>query len=154
MPDRAEVLAYAETHGATAAARKFDLPAGTVRSWRSRARKRAARSGTRVPVEQSPAERFAAEAARIVDWAERGACLACGGVGYVQVNSLERQQLAPALAAYRHSRRLVCPSCGGPRRAAVIVGTNLELAVRAAAADRDAVRAQERRDPGHPEAWA
>lgn len=35
--DRAEVLAYAEEHGAQAAGERFGVAAGTIRSWRSRA---------------------------------------------------------------------------------------------------------------------
>jgi hypothetical protein len=32
MADRSQILAYADAHGAKAAAEKFDLPAGTIRS--------------------------------------------------------------------------------------------------------------------------
>lgn len=36
--DRAAVVAFADKHGAAAAARSFGIPAATVRSWRHRAR--------------------------------------------------------------------------------------------------------------------
>ena len=37
--DRDEILAYAEQHGVPAATARFDVPGGTIRSWRTRAGK-------------------------------------------------------------------------------------------------------------------
>jgi hypothetical protein len=53
MASRREVMDYADRHGAKAAGERYGVPAGTVRSWRSRARKRAARDGTAPPTRRS-----------------------------------------------------------------------------------------------------
>jgi hypothetical protein len=81
------------------------MPAGTVRSWRSRARKRAARVGRADP---TPAERFEAEARRLAERFLRGVCLGCGGSGTVDVPPVRRGSLL-----LRRARRIVCPDCGG-----------------------------------------
>jgi transposase-like protein len=149
VPDRARVLAYADRHGAKAAGEQYGISAGTIRSWRSRARQRAARQRAAVgALEPTPAERYAAEARRIVAWAEAGVCLTCGGAGFLQVSGRQAEARAPAAAGFRYSRRITCPDCGAPRTGAVVVGTNLAIAARAARADLDAVRELERRDKG------
>ena len=113
MADRAEVIAYADQHGAKQAADHFHIPAGTVRSWRSRARKRAARDGTAPP---SPAERWLAEAHQLAERYAKRLCLQCGGAGTVDVPATTRGSLT-VLGA----RRIPCPSCGGtPRRIEVV----------------------------------
>jgi DNA-directed RNA polymerase specialized sigma24 family protein len=43
MASRVEILAYASRRGAKQAADRYGVPAGTIRSWQSRARRRAAR---------------------------------------------------------------------------------------------------------------
>jgi hypothetical protein len=108
VADRAEVLAYADRHGAKAAGLYYGLPAGTVRSWRSRARARAARQQ---PGESSPAEQWLEHARQIVAWASRGACLQCGGAGTVRVPEARRGGLV-----IQKARTIVCPTCGGPPR--------------------------------------
>jgi hypothetical protein len=113
MPDRADVLRYADAHGAKAAGEHFHISAGTVRSWRSRARKRAARDGTAPP---SPAERWLAEAQRVAERYAKRLCLQCGGEGTVNVPAVTRGSLT-----VRKPRRLPCPTCGGrPRHIEVV----------------------------------
>jgi transposase-like protein len=108
MPDRAEVMAFADRHGNRAAAEKYGVPSGTVRSWRSRARKRAARDGTAPP---TPAERWLAEAQRVAERYIQRQCLQCGDDGTVNVPAVTRGSLL-----IRKARRIPCPSCGGPVR--------------------------------------
>jgi hypothetical protein len=110
MATRAEVMAYAAKHGAKAAGERYGIPAGTVRSWRSRARKRAARLGLPDP-HPTPAQRWLAEAQAIAERYASGACLQCGGAGTVDVPATRRGGLI-----VRKARRLPCPSCGGPVR--------------------------------------
>jgi hypothetical protein len=105
MASRSEVLSYADAHGAKAAGERYGVPAGTVRSWRSRARKRAARDGTAPP---TPAERWLAKAQRIAERYTRRVCLHCGGEGTVTVPATTRGGLT-----VRRARRIPCPSCGG-----------------------------------------
>ena len=107
MADRSQVLSYAADHGAKAAGERYGVPAGTVRSWRSRARKRALRDGT-PPPPPTPAERFEAEAKRLADRYLRGVCVHCGGEGVVKVPAVTRGSLT-----IRRARRLPCPTCGG-----------------------------------------
>jgi hypothetical protein len=104
MADRREVLAYADRHGAKAAGEHFHIPAGTVRSWRSRARKR----GTAPP---TPAERWLAEARQLAERYTKRQCLQCGGVGTVDVPATARGSLT-----IRPARRIPCPTYGGPVR--------------------------------------
>lgn len=113
MASRAEVLAYADRHGAKAAAERYGLPAGTVRSWRSRARRRAAqqaadqeRDGTRV-TSTAPAEVYEDEARRILAWALAGACVRCGGAGLVRLPAVTRGSLT-----IRQAQTIPCPDCG------------------------------------------
>jgi hypothetical protein len=116
MADRAQVLAYAERHGSKAAAERFGVPAATVRSWRSRARRRAAqqaadreRAAERVQAPPpSPLEQFESRAAQLAAWAECGACLHCGGLGTIHVPSVKR---GPVVIRYGHD--VPCPTCGG-----------------------------------------
>jgi hypothetical protein len=108
MPDRADVLRYADAHGAKAAGEHFHISAGTIRSWRSRARKRAARAGTAPP---SPAERWLAEAHHLAERYLTGVCLHCGGDGTVDVPATVRGSLL-----IRKARRVSCPTCGGRPR--------------------------------------
>jgi len=113
MPSRSEILAYADAHGAKAAGEHFGIPAGTVRSWRSRARKRAALDGTAPP---TPAEKWLAEAHQLAERYLTGACLHCGGEGTVNVPATTRGTLT-----IRKARRLPCPTCGGrPRHIEVV----------------------------------
>jgi hypothetical protein len=113
MASRSEILAYADHHGAKAAGERFGIPSGTIRSWRSRARKRAARDGTAPP---SPAERWLAEARRIAERYARRRCLQCDDEGVVSVPAVTRGSLT-----IRKARRLVCPKCGGrPRHIEVV----------------------------------
>jgi hypothetical protein len=107
---RAEILAYADRHGAKQAAVRFGVSAGTIRSWRSRARKRAARHAGRPA--SSPLARFEDEAARLVEWATRGACLRCSGSGWAILPAVTRGG-----QAIRPERRIPCPDCGSPTRA-------------------------------------
>lgn len=119
MPDRAEVLAFAQEHGAAAAAAKFGVSAGTIRSWRSRARKRAGRqAAASSPGPDTPAGRFTQEAQRIVEWAASGhrLCLQCGGAGRVTVPASQRHG-----QAIRPEHSIPCPSCGGTDRGRIIV---------------------------------
>jgi hypothetical protein len=108
MTSRREVMDYAERHGAKAAGERYGVPAGTVRSWRSRARKRAARDGTAPP---TPAERWLAEAHQLAERYAKRLCLQCGGEGVVNVPAVTRGGLT-----IRKARRIPCPSCGGPVR--------------------------------------
>lgn len=108
MPSRSEILAYADAHGAKAAGEHFGIPAGTVRSWRSRARKRAARDGTAPP---TPAERWLAEARQLAERYTKRLCLHCGGEGTVNVPATRRGSLL-----IRKARRINCPTCGGRPR--------------------------------------
>jgi hypothetical protein len=109
MADRSEVLAYAERHGAKQAAERFGLPAGTIRSWRHRAKRRAA---SQQPAQPTPAEAWLEHARQVVEWASKGACLGCGGAGSVKVPPVRHGGLL-----VRSGRRIPCPDCGGvPRR--------------------------------------
>ena len=108
MASRGEVLDYADRHGAKQAADHFGIPAGTIRSWRSRAHKRAARDGTAPP---TPAAQWMEGARRILEWAAKGACLQCGGAGSVDVPAVRRGSLL-----IRKARRIPCPTCGGRPR--------------------------------------
>jgi hypothetical protein len=109
VADRSQVLAYADAHGAKAASDHFGIPAGTVRSWRSRVRKRAARDGTAPP---TPAEKWLAEARQLAERYTKRLCLQCGGEGAVSVPEVRRGGLL-----IRNARRIPCPTCGGrPRR--------------------------------------
>jgi hypothetical protein len=108
MASRSEVLDYADAHGAKTAGEHFGIPAGTIRSWRSRARARAARDGTAPP---TPAERWLAEARQLAERYAKRLCLQCGGAGTVDVPATTRSGLT-----IRPARRLPCPSCGGPVR--------------------------------------
>jgi hypothetical protein len=108
MASRSEVLDYADRHGAKAAGEHFGIPAGTVRSWRSRARKRAARDGTTPP---TPIEKWLAEARQLAERYLKGACLQCGDEGTVNVPATFRGSLL-----IRKAQRLPCPSCGGRPR--------------------------------------
>jgi hypothetical protein len=113
MTSRSEVMAYADAHGAKAASDRYGTPAGTIRSWRSRARKRAARDGTAPP---TPAERWLAEAQRIAERFAKRLCLQCGGEGTVTVPATTRGGLT-----VRRARRIPCPTCGGrPRHLEVV----------------------------------
>jgi hypothetical protein len=113
MATRNQVLDYAATHGAKAAGLHFGIPAGTIRSWRSRARKRAAQLGTAPP---TPAERWLAEAHRLAERYANRRCLQCGGDGVVVVPATTRGSLT-----IRKARRLPCPTCGGrPRHIEVV----------------------------------
>lgn len=113
MAARSEVLAYADRHGAKAAGERYGIPAGTVRSWRSRARKRAARDGTAPP---SPAERWLAEARQLAERYTQRRCLHCGDEGVVNVPAVTRGSLT-----IRRARRVSCPTCGGrPRHIEVV----------------------------------
>jgi hypothetical protein len=115
--DRTQVLAYADRHGSKAAAARFGIPAATIRSWRSRARRRAAQAqadreraqehdATRVT--SSPLQEFEDRAAQLAAWAARGACLHCGGVGTIRVPSIQRGPVV-----IRYGTELPCPTCGG-----------------------------------------
>jgi transposase-like protein len=109
MASRADILAYAAEHGPKAAGERYGVPAGTVRSWRSRARKR----GTAPP---TPAERWLAEAQRIAERYAKRLCLQCDDEGVINVPATTRGSLT-----IRRARRLVCPTCGGrPRRIEVV----------------------------------
>jgi transposase-like protein len=110
MAERAEVLAYAAAHGAKQAADHFGIPPGTVRSWRHRARQRAARLGQPNPY-PTPAERWLAEARQLAERYLAGQCVQCGGSGSVDVPATTRGGLP-----VRKARRIPCPSCGGPVR--------------------------------------
>jgi hypothetical protein len=113
MASSSEVLSYADAHGAKAAGEHFGIPAGTIRSWRSRARKRAARAGRADP---SPAERWLAEAQRIAERYANRRCLQCDDEGVVSVPAVTRGSLT-----VRKPRRLPCPTCGGrPRHIEVV----------------------------------
>jgi transposase-like protein len=87
MAARSDVLAFAERHGAKAASERYGVPSGTIRSWRSRARKRAARDGTTPP---SPAERWLAEARQLAERYAKRLCLQCGGEGTVGMPAITR----------------------------------------------------------------
>jgi transposase-like protein len=110
VPDRNAVLRYADQHGAAAAAKHFGISANTIRSWRSRARKRAGRRAEALHTAgaDSPADRFKQEARRIVEWAASGGriCLQCAGQGTVTVPAAKRGEL------------LLQPSIPSPARAA------------------------------------
>jgi hypothetical protein len=109
MASRSEVMAYADRHGAKAAGDHFHIPAGTIRSWRSRSRKRE----TAPP---SPAERWLAEAQRIAERYLNRRCLQCDDEGVISVPATTRGALT-----IRRARRLVCPTCGGrPRHIEVV----------------------------------
>jgi hypothetical protein len=113
VADRSAVLAFAEAHGAKAAGEHFGIPAGTIRSWRSRARKRAARDGTAPP---SPAALWLAEAMALADRYAKRQCLQCGDVGTVDLPPVMRGSLL-----VRPGRRIGCPTCGGrPRHIQVV----------------------------------
>jgi hypothetical protein len=110
VADRGEVVAYADRHGAKAAAERYGLPSGTVRSWRHRGRQRAARAAKRREAD------LAEQLGRVVELMDAGACLHCAGKGEVAVPVVERGGLV-----IRRARRLPCPTCGGiPRRVQVI----------------------------------
>jgi hypothetical protein len=110
MASRSEVMAYADAHGAKQAGEHFHIPAGTIRSWRSRARKR----GTAPP---TPAQRFEAEARRVAERFLNRRCLQCDDEGVITVPATRRGGLT-----IRRARRLVCPTCGGrPLRIEVVV---------------------------------
>jgi transposase-like protein len=118
MPDRDVILAWAERHGGAAAARRFGVPVGTVYAWRSRFRRRAARTAAdaerarQAPVlaEPDPAE------ATIAERMAAGSCLRCGGAGRVAIPEVRRGSLL-----IRRAQRLPCPDCGGPRRIVQVV---------------------------------
>jgi hypothetical protein len=113
MASRADILAYAAEHGPKAAGERYNVPAGTVRSWRSRARARAIRDGTAPP---SPAQRWLAEATRLAERYASRRCLQCDDEGVISVPAVTRGSLT-----VRRSRRLVCPTCGGrPLRIEVV----------------------------------
>lgn len=115
MASRREVMDYAAAHGAKAAGERYGVPSGTIRSWRSRARLRAARDGT-PPPPPTPAERFEAEARRLAERHLRGVCVHCGGDGVISVPATTRGNLT-----VRKARRLPCPTCGGrPRHIEVV----------------------------------
>jgi transposase-like protein len=119
MADRAQVLAYAERHGSKAAAARFGVPAATIRSWRSRARRRAGREQAdreRPPESASPAATwslspmadFEERAAQLAEWAARGVCLHCGGAGEIRVPAIQRGPVV-----IRWGKTIPCPTCGG-----------------------------------------
>jgi transposase-like protein len=116
VPDRAQVLAYADRHGSKAAAARFGIPAATIRSWRSRARRRASREAADRERAQkreeretpSPLAQFEDRAAQLAAWAAQGACLHCGGAGVIQVPTIQRGPVV-----IRWGRELPCPTCGG-----------------------------------------
>jgi hypothetical protein len=113
MADRSQVLAYAATYGAKQAGEHFGIPAGTIRSWRSRARKRAARDGTEPP---TPAEKWLAEARQLAERYTQRKCLSCGDDGTIVVPAITRGSLT-----IRKARRIPCPTCGGrPRHLEVV----------------------------------
>jgi transposase-like protein len=119
MPDRAQVLAYADRHGSKAAATRFGIPAATIRSWRSRARRRAAREqanrerplGSASPATtgpRSPLAEFEDRAAQLAVWAAAGVCLHCGGAGEVRMPAIQRGPVV-----IRYGQTIPCPTCGG-----------------------------------------
>jgi hypothetical protein len=125
MPDRAQVLRYAEQHGSKAAADHFGIPASTVRSWRARERRRVAREQAdreRPPGSASPAAtpprsalaEFEDRAAQLAAWAEAvradqpAPCLSCGGAGEIRVPSIQRGPVV-----IRWGKTIPCPTCGG-----------------------------------------
>jgi hypothetical protein len=109
MASRSDILAYADAHGAKAASQQYGVPAGTIRSWRSRAKRRAARPPAGAP---SPAAQWLEHARQLVEWAARNACLQCGGVGTIGVPEVCHGSLL-----VRRARTIPCPTCGGsPRR--------------------------------------
>jgi hypothetical protein len=118
---REQVVRFATQHGPRAAARHFGVKLGTVKGWQGRARKRQ---------QTTAAQRHAAAVARLVEWAAAGACLRCGGAGYLSLPHPAR----------RYAYRVVCPDCGRPRRALAVTGNNLSLAMRSRVADLQAVR--------------
>jgi hypothetical protein len=130
MASRREVMDYAERHGAKQAGERYGIPAGTVRSWRSRARKRAARDATAPP---TPAERWLAEAHQLAERYLTGACLQCGGAGTVDVPAVHRGSLL-----IRRARRVPCPDCGDPVRRIEVIEWPRREWVQAMAAAGDA----------------
>jgi hypothetical protein len=110
MATRHDVLAFAATHGAKAAGEHYGIPAGTIRSWRSRAKQRAARDGTDPPP-PTPAERWLAEARQLAERYAKGLCLHCGDAGTVDLSLVTRGGLL-----VRPGRRIPCPTCGGHLR--------------------------------------
>jgi hypothetical protein len=114
MASRAVVLAFAQRHGAKQAAERFGVPAGTIRSWRSRERRRAARvqaDRERAGVPAPAVAQDEDEARRLLAWALAGTCLRCGGGGLVRVPEVRRGSLL-----IRRARTIECPDCGGPIR--------------------------------------
>jgi hypothetical protein len=105
MASRSEVTAYAAIHGAKAASERYGTPAGTIRSWQSRARARARRAG--IPTD-TPVERWLAEARQTAERYLKGLCLQCGGAGTVELPPVTRGSLL-----VRPGRRIPCPTCGG-----------------------------------------
>lgn len=116
MTDRVVVLAYAARHGPKAAAQRFGVPVGTIWSWRSRARRQAARQqadrerATGAPA-PPPSAQYEDATRRILAWALAASCLRCGGAGLVRLPEVRRGSLL-----VRRPRTIPCPDCGAPVR--------------------------------------
>jgi DNA-directed RNA polymerase subunit RPC12/RpoP len=117
---RAMVVDFAMRHGPTAAARRFRVPVGTVKTWQDRHRKRqarlnawqqAARDATPVPEAAEADATVEVIAARMA----AGQCLRCGGAGRVEVPAKRHGSLL-----IRRGRRIPCPDCGTRRIVQVV----------------------------------
>jgi hypothetical protein len=110
MATQAEILAFAAEHSPKAASAHYGVKVGTIWSWRSRAKQRAALHGTDPPP-PTPAERWLAEAKQTAERYLRRVCLRCEGSGLVHLAPVRRGTLV-----IRVARTIPCPDCGAPTR--------------------------------------
>jgi DNA-directed RNA polymerase subunit RPC12/RpoP len=113
---RAAVVAFANRHGPTLAARRFHVPVGSVKAWQVRARVRAAKARAwQEAAAQARPEPIVADTdpaeATIAQRMAGGVCLRCGGAGRVHIPEVRRGSLL-----IRRARKVRCPDCGGPVR--------------------------------------
>ena len=118
---RAQVVAYANQHGPTRAARRYQVPLGSVKAWQVRARRREAlRAAWKEAARATPGTPPVAEPDTSEDVIRErmaaGLCLRCGGVGRVPIPATRHGTLTVRRA---HHRR--CPDCGGAVRIIQVV---------------------------------
>jgi hypothetical protein len=134
---RVQVVAFANAHGPTRAARRFQVPLGSVKAWQVRAKVRAAKArawaeAARQDQPQPVADLDPAEDV-IRQRMAAGSCLRCGGAGRVLVPAVRRGSLT-----IQRARRIGCPDCGGPVRHVQVVEHPREAWTEAQAAAGDA----------------
>ena len=135
---RAQVVAFANQHGPTRAARRFQVPLGSVKGWQVRARRREARRAAWAEAARgAPGSPPVAEPDTSEDIIRErmaaGVCLRCGGAGRVVIPPVRRGSVL-----IRRARRIGCPDCGGPVRHIQVVEHPPEAWTEAQAAAGDA----------------